>query len=299
VTEKCVSLVLGSGTARGLAHIGVLKVWEREQLPLDLIVGASIGALVGGVYACGRTALEMEETALSLDVMRLAFLADLRIPNTAILKGRRVERFIQGLVDGKSFADTRVPFACVATDLAGRREVVLREGDLASAIMASISAPVIFPPTQREGSSLVDGAVLNPVPVDVARDLGADLVVAVTTLGNRAAFRALSPVDADKEESCESGRSNSTIRGHLRRPWPIRRRQGRPFVSHTMFGSISLMQRGLSEPRLQTANLVIAPEINGVRLYSFHDAARIVAMGERAAEQALGDVERLLSSRLS
>jgi NTE family protein len=295
MSRKGLGLVLGSGSARGLVHIGVLKVWEREQLPLDLIVGTSMGALVGGVYACGVTALEMEEVALSVDLRRLISLADVRLPRTAFLDGRRVERFIQGLVDGKTFADTQVPFACVAVDLGASKEVVLQEGDLASAIRASVSTPVIFAPTKREGLTLVDGAVLNPVPVDVARDLGADLVVAVTTFGNGGGLPAFPEAFAEDVESGETrmpglsrtaySKATSLVRGKLRSP----------VISQTASYSVGLMQRGLSEPRLQAADLVIAPQTDGVSLYSFREAEKIIAMGERAAEKAVGSVERFVT----
>jgi NTE family protein len=288
-------LVLGSGSARGLVHIGVLKVWEREQLPLDLIVGTSIGALVGGVYACGVTALEMEEIALSMDMRRLVSLADVRLPSTALLNGRRVERFIRELVDGKSFADTQVPFACVAVDLEGGREVVLRKGDLATAIRASISTPVIFAPTRREGLSLVDGAVLNPVPVDVAKDLGADLVVAVTTFGNGGGLPPLSGPVAEDVESGEIREASLSRTAYSKATSLVRQKVGSPAISQTASGSIGLMQRGLSRPRLQAADLVIAPDINGVSPYGFREAEKIIAMGERAAEKAVGAVERFVA----
>ncbi len=288
-------LVLGSGSARGLMHIGVLKVWEREQLPLDLIVGTSMGALVGGVYACGVTALEMEEIALSIDMRRLVSLADVRLPSTALLNGRRVERFIRGLVDGKTFADTIVPFACVATDLEAGREVVLRDGDLATAIKASTSMPVIFAPTKREGLTLVDGAVVNPVPVDVATNLGAHLVVAVTTFGVGGTLASFA-LDSAEDAEC---RALPTV-GPSRPACPratsfFRGRRGLPSVSQAAFASVGVMQRGLSEPRLQAAGLVIAPEVDGVSLYSYREAEKIIASGERAAEKSVGAVERLVA----
>lgn len=292
MSQRGLGLVLGSGSARGLVHIGVLKVWEREQLPLDLIVGTSIGALIGGIYAAGMTALEMEEIALSIDTRRLVSLADLRLPRTAFFNGRRVESFVRELVGGKTFADTVVPFACVAVDLVGRREVVLQEGDLAAAIRASISTPVIFAPVRREGLSLVDGAVLNPVPVDVARNMGANLVVAVTTFGDGQSHPpALGVVgEGGKDEARTSGRSRAA---YSRASSLVKGRLGSPFVSRTASGSIGLMQRELSLYRLQAADLVIAPEINGVSLYSFREAEKIIAMGERAAERATGAVEKL------
>ena len=294
MSRKRLGLVLGSGSARGLVHIGVLKVWEREKLPLDLIVGTSIGALIGGVYASGMRVQEMEEIALSMNMRRLLRLVDLGLPCPALLNGHRVERFIRDLVDDKTFADTTVPFACVAVDLPNKTEVALQEGDLASAIRASLSTPVIFARTERVGLSLVDGAVLNPVPVDVARNMGADLVAAVTTFGDTASLGPGLRATAVEVESGEIGRGRLSRIAYSRASSLVEDKLGLPVFSQTPNGFIGLMQQELSEPRLQAAVLVIAPRINGVPVYGFHRAEKIIALGERAAERAAGQVEELM-----
>jgi NTE family protein len=292
-------LALGCGSSRGLAHIGVLKVLDREGLQIDMIAGTSMGALIGGAYAVGMTPQELEDIALSVDIKRLVSLADIAMPTTALVNGRRIEEFIREVVGGKTFADTRIPFACVAVDMISEREVVLREGDLASAIRASISTPVVFAPVERDGQLLVDGGVLNPVPVDVARSMGADVVVAVTTSG---VPRSAVPVFSSEppEESVEIGwsrdrgfveivysRAIAAVMGKLRTP----------SIYQLASGSIDLMQRELSEPQLRAADLVIAPLIDGVSYYSFYEAERIIAMGEKVAEAAIVEISRLLSAK--
>ena len=159
-----VGLALGSGSARGLAHIGVLKALEKAGIQVDLIAGTSIGALIGGAYATGMTPGEMERIALEVDVRRLVSLVDIAKPTTALVNGRHVERFIREVVDDKTFEDTDIPFTCVAVDVAARELVLMSQGDLGTAIRASISTPVIFAPVEREGRWLVDGGVLNSVP---------------------------------------------------------------------------------------------------------------------------------------
>lgn len=296
-----IGLALGSGSARGLAHIGVLKVFEREGLPISLIAGTSIGALIGGAYAIGVTPQEMEEIALSTNIRRLVSLVDVARPTQALVNGRKVEKFIREIVGGKTFADTRVPFACVAVDVADEREVVLRDGDLASAIRASISIPVIFAPMQRDGRLLVDGAVLNPVPVDVARQMGADVVVAVTNLGLP---RGGMPVCFnDKEEGpIESGGIVAPGFGKIVYSRAVSAASsviGRihsPSIYQLAVGSVDLMQRELSEPRLRAADLMIAPQIDGASYYSFLEAERMIAMGEKAAETAVGEIRSLMAS---
>jgi NTE family protein len=287
------ALVLGSGGARGFAHIGVLKVCEREGLPVDLIVGTSIGALIGGAYASGMTAGEMEEVALSMRMWRLLSLTDTGHTSTALMGGSRVEKLVRKLVGDKTFADTRVSFACVAVDMAAEQQVVLRDGDLASAIRASISTPILFAPVSREGRLLVDGAVLNPMPVDVARDLGARVVVAVTNLGTPKSRLAVY-ADGDGADDMGHGATpHLPKRAYSRAASLIRSRCSAPPVYKLACRSVELMQRELSEARLEEADLVIAPQRNGTSFYDFHEAKKMIDLGARAAESALGHIERL------
>jgi NTE family protein len=291
MSGHALALVLGSGGARGFAHIGVLKVCEREGLPVDLIVGTSIGALIGGAYASGMTAGEMEEVALSMRMWRLLSLADPGHSSAALMDGSRVEKLVRKLVGDRTFADTRVSFACVAVDMAAEQQVVLREGDLASAIRASISTPIIFAPVNRDGRLLVDGAVLNPMPVDVARELGARAVVAVTNLGTpRGRLAVYAAADAG---GSEPRTARLPRRAYTRAATMIRSRCSAPPVYKLACRSVELMQRELSVARLEEADLVIAPQRSGTSFYDFHEAKKMIDMGERAAEAALSHLERL------
>ena len=292
-------LALGSGSARGLAQIGVLKVLDRAGIEVGAIAGTSIGALIGGAYAAGVSPLEMEELALSVNVKRLVSLADIARPTTAIVNGARVGEFIRDLVGGISFADLVIPFECVAVDVTDGQAVVLREGDLASAIRASLSTPVIFAPVERAGRLLVDGAVLNPVPVDVAWDMGADTVVAVTNLGiPRSAVLTFS--NDLPEGAIEVGRIKRADLPEIvysRVFAAVMDTLRSPSVFQLATGSIDLMQRELSESRLGAADLVIAPRIDDVAYYSFYEAEKMIAAGEKAAEAAVDDIRALVSAR--
>ena len=298
MTPKRLGLALGSGSARGLAHIGVLKVLDREGLRIDMIAGASIGALIGGAYAAGMTPHEMEQMALSVDIKRLVSLADIARPTTALVNGQRVEEFIRSVVDGKTFADLATPFSCVAVDVAGSREVVLSGGDLASAIRASVSTPVIFAPVERDGRLLVDGGVLNSVPVDVVSGMGADVVVAVTNLGIP---RSRVPIFSNDKrgDSIETGKIKGTGFTEIVYSRVLTAVMGRlrsPSVYQLAVGSVDLMQRELSEPRLRAADLVIAPIIDGAAYYSFYEAEKMITAGQRAAEAALDEIWSLLAA---
>jgi NTE family protein len=211
------------------------------------------------------------------------------------MNGSRVEKLVRKLVGQKTFADTRVPFACVAVDMTAEQQVVLRTGDLASAIRASISTPIIFAPVNREGRLLVDGAVLNPMPVDVARDLGARVVVAVTNLGAPKGRLAVYANAEDAGESSQLARPGFSRRTYSRAASAIRSRCSAPPVYKLACRSVELMQRELSESHLEEADLVIAPQRTGTSFYDFHEAKKMIDMGERAAEAAMSHLERLAS----
>ena len=180
-----VALVLGSGGAKGLAHIGVLKAFEEAGIKFDIIAGCSMGAIIGGCYSLGIKTKKMEKKALELsnnDVL------DMRFPNAfGFIKGDKAEKLIRefmGVEDQELlFSDCKTPFACVATDIEKAELVALNSGNLISSIRASFSIPGVFRPVEIEGRKLLDGGMLSRVPVDVARKMGADIVIAVDCIG--------------------------------------------------------------------------------------------------------------------
>ena len=174
--KKKVALALGGGSARGVAHIGVLKVLERENIPIDMIVGTSMGAMIGAAYAAGISTSTMEALAYPFTINRLF---DPTIPTMGLLAGNKLEGVIRELIDNKSFADCKIPFAAVTTNIETGEEVVLQSGDMIKAIRASSSWPGIVNPVKIDGKLLVDGGIKNSVPANIARSLGADYVLAV------------------------------------------------------------------------------------------------------------------------
>jgi NTE family protein len=212
-----VGLALSGGGARGLSQLGVLRVLEREGVPVDLVAGTSIGAIIGGLYACHRDVNAVEERVLStirstrmdgLDLesvlrlsgqpavegeggdgaglvsrMQRAFrrivASQTALRRTSLLPGEKIETILDELFEGRTFADTAIPFAAVAADVAGARPVFITSGSLAKAVAASSAIAGIFPPVAIGGRLLIDGGYTSPVPIDAARALGANVVVAV------------------------------------------------------------------------------------------------------------------------
>lgn len=177
--RRKVGLALGSGSARGFSHIGIIRALEEEGIPIDCVAGTSIGAIVGAVYAAAGTLRDYEKVLKDFDWKRVAFLLDPLLPVSGLLGGKRLEKLFHSLLQKKNIEDFLSPFAAVAADVATGEEVVLTEGDAVTAMRASMSMPGIFSPVFFQGRFLVDGGIVSPVPVQAARMLGADVVIAV------------------------------------------------------------------------------------------------------------------------
>jgi len=174
-----IGLALGSGGSRGLAHIGVIKVLEENNIPIDFIAGSSIGAMVGGFYAAGLSIKEIEEIALSTNWRRVfSVLFDPHLKQ-GLIGGEKLKTFIEDYINGKKFEDCKIPFVAVATDLKTGEVVVLNKGEMAQSIRTSISIPLVFKPVEINGRMLVDGGLSAPVPSEIVRDMGANIVIAV------------------------------------------------------------------------------------------------------------------------
>lgn len=179
---KTVSLVLGSGGARGLAHIGVIKWLKEHQIEIKSISGCSIGSLIGGVYASGKLD-ELETWMLSLDQLSIAKLLDPTWRSGGVFKGNKIIKTLIHLLEDIQIEDLSIPFTAVAADIINEKEVWINSGSLFNAIRASASLPLFFTPVEINGSLLIDGGVLNPVPIDPIYNDDADLIVAVNLGG--------------------------------------------------------------------------------------------------------------------
>ena len=179
MSKPKIGLALGSGGARGLAHIGVLSVLEENNIPVDFIVGVSIGSIVGAYYAINLEVKTLEEKTLQLTKKDLFKLVDITSPKRALIAGNKIKNFINELIEDKSFSDAKIPLKIITTDLCSGEEIQLNKGKLVDAIRASISLPGIFPPVELDNRLLADGGVVNSTPVDVVKKMGADIIIGV------------------------------------------------------------------------------------------------------------------------
>lgn len=175
-------LVLGGGAAKGYAHIGVIKVLEELNIRPDVVVGASMGSLIGGFYAKGFSSKEMEEIALRVDKKKKNELFKIHLSQRGFINGRNIVKFLTPYIGGTQIEELPIKYAAVATDIEENTEIIIDRGDLIQAIRSSISIPVVFIPNKYLGRSLIDGGFINPVPVDIAKKIGAKRIIAVNVL---------------------------------------------------------------------------------------------------------------------
>ncbi|HEY6001574.1 MAG TPA: patatin-like phospholipase family protein [Anaeromyxobacter sp.] len=175
-----IALVLGGGAARGFAHVGVIRALEQERIPIDLVVGTSVGSLIGAIYAADLDSFDLEWTAFKLekdDLLDYGVLS--AVMGMGLARGDKLEEFVKSRVKVANIEDLKIPFAAVATDLNWGTKVVLDRGSVSRAVRASSAIPGVFQPVQHMGKLLVDGGVVDNIPISVARAKGADIVVAV------------------------------------------------------------------------------------------------------------------------
>ncbi|MGQ9534461.1 MAG: patatin-like phospholipase family protein [bacterium] len=175
-------LVLGGGAAKGYAHIGVIKYLEELNIKPDLVVGASMGSLIGGFYAKGFSAKEMEKIALKIDKKKKKELFNIHIAKRGFIDGKNIVKFLKPYLYNTRIEELPIKYAALATDIEENIEIVIDRGDLIQAIRSSISVPVVFFPQKYQGRVLIDGGFINPVPVDITKKLGAKKIIAVNVL---------------------------------------------------------------------------------------------------------------------
>lgn len=178
------ALVLGGGGARGLTHIGVIKVLEEKGIKVDLVVGTSMGAFMGGLYSAGIKAKEMEDIALSVDKVMTAKILSPSLSTSGFVDKKRIRKYLKQFVGELNIEQLQIRFAAIATDLITGKEVIIDKGSLVEAIMASIAIPALFQPVLHNNRYLIDGGLTNPLPVSAAQKLKAERVIAVKVAPN-------------------------------------------------------------------------------------------------------------------
>jgi len=268
-----VGLAMGSGAAYGYAIIGLLKVFEREGIPIDLVAGTSMGALLGSFFCSGLSPEQVADSArgITKNWLRSNMLADLRFPRSGFLGGETLHAFLRSVLGRVEFHQMPIPFEAIATDIRTGNEVVLREGRVADAVRASTSLPVIFQPFLHQGHYLVDGGLVNPVPTSTVAKMGADILISLNLTTKPSIRRAT---------------NRKTI------GFPLSPRS--PGLTEIIFKMIYTMQYEIAQARTEIAHVVIAPDMKDFTWTDFHRSDEILKVGEAAAEQSVAKIKSLL-----
>ncbi len=291
-----IGLALGSGSARGWSHIGVLRVLEEAGVSADFVCGTSMGSLVGAAYVAGRLD-PLETWARGLTWQGVVGLLDFKISGGLVGGSKLLDVFRGGLEDC-GIEHLPKPYAAVATDLASGREVWLRDGSLVDAVRASIAVPGLFTPAERDGRLLVDGGLVNPVPVSLCRAMGADIVIAVDVNSDLMGRRSHAPPEPS-EGAPES--APGAFAAMMAKLTPSRIKSGpksaveMPSVLDVIGASLNIMQVRITRSRLagEPADLLIQPRLSDIAAMDFHRAIPAIAEGRRAAEQELPAIREL------
>lgn len=296
-----VGLAFASGGPRGAAHVGVLKVLEREGIQVSAISGSSAGALVGGAYAAGVPLARIEREWLDTDLPKVARAFLPTFPRAGLSSGREAVRYIRTLVGEVRIEELPIPFAAVATDLDTGEAVVLREGPLVQAIRASGSVPGLFQPVRWQGRLLVDGGLVAPIPVKACRDLGAAIVVAVditprprpTTRERRSLWAALSR----RLEAGYPWMPQRSTEGRAKRAQERREERPLPGLWSLLDQTVAIMLQEITRLGLGLwpADLVVRPKFPAKMTYL--RAAEGILAGEEAMEEAMPALRALLETK--
>jgi len=250
-----IALVLGAGSSKGFAHIGVIKILESNKVPIHMIVGTSVGSVVGSLYAYGYDAFQLQKLSFSIEK---GDIVDLTIPDNGFIKGEKLEEFVNKIVKNTPIEKLKIPFYAVAADVQSGQEVAFGRGNTGMAVRASCSIPGVFRPVKIGEKMYVDGGVVSPVAVDVAKQFGADIVIAV-----------------DISAGAERTFPENTI--------------------ETILRSFDIMYSKLASIQISKADVVIKPKVGHIGAADFSKRHEAVMEGEKAALEALPQVMKIIT----
>lgn len=320
-----IGLALSGGAARGAAHIGVLRALEEESIPIDMIAGTSAGAFIGACYAKGRNVAALEEMALGMDWRKLARLADpnLILLGKGFLHGQKTKLLLTACIGGDvNFEDLEIPLAVVAADVQSMEEVVINKGSVVEAVRASISMPVVFTPVKWGNRFLIDGGVVNPMPVDVVRNMGAEIVIAVNVLYiaqtkkhenlEKKVKTKPTPVPESTHLSVVKKRVNNLLREHtdeirvfdeLSRIAKTKIYTGRgkldpktPNIFEVLMQIMHAMQYEKIRLATKSADIVISPDVSHIGTVEFLKGEEAIAQGYKATKDILPKLQEMIRS---
>jgi NTE family protein len=308
--RKTVGLVLGSGSSRGWAHIGVIEALEEEKIPIDYVAGCSIGSYVGAIYASGSLK-SLKEFVLRMDGKKVFSYFDVVFPRSGVLNGtKRLKELFSMHTDAADFSDLNIPLMMVATDLATGKKVVLKSGSIFTALRATMSIPGLFAPVKVKDRWLVDGGLVDPVPVGVARALEADVVIAVDLnsgvvsrkkrkLQTRRTLNKTSDPPAYKSElfrKLAAYYETAEINFASRISEMLRRESSIPDIIETVMTSINIMQERITRINLavEPPDVLIQPRLGQLKMMDFDQVEHTIEEGYAGVNDKIEEIKALL-----
>jgi NTE family protein len=299
IRKSIVGLALGSGAALGLAHIGVLRVIEREDIPIDIISGSSIGALIGALWTAGKTTDEIEAMARGMTRWNILRLIDPDFPHLALIRGNRLTRYLKSHLNEKTFSDTLIPLRVTGVNLLKRCEIIYDEGLLYEAVRASVSIPGVLAPVRKNRDYFIDGGILAPCPVHVLSRENVNKIIAVNVLP--------SPEDMIREHKRleeEAIKHRERMR-HAPLGIQVRNQFGKlikkmtsPNIVEVIMNSMQTMEYQLAKSACKDADVIIRPIQHGVYVLNFNEAERLIARGEEETLKHLDEIKELVQSKV-
>jgi len=309
-SRKTVGLVLGSGSSRGWAHIGVIEALEEENIPIDYIAGCSIGSYVGAIYASGSLK-SLKEFVLRMDGKKVFSYFDVVFPRSGFLNGtKRLKELYSMHTDAADFSDLKIPLMVVATDLATGKKVVLKSGSILQALRATMSIPGLFAPVKVKDRWLVDGGLVDPVPVGVARALEADVVIAVDLnsgivsgkkrIGQtRRAQKKTDDPQAYKSELLKKlsdyyETAGINVAGKINEM--LGRESSVPDIIETVMTSINIMQERITRINLavEPPDVLIQPHLGQLKMMDFDQVEHTIEEGYVGVKDKIEVIKALL-----
>lgn len=302
IGNKKVGLALGSGSAKGLSHIGVIKLLEEMDIKIDYIAGSSIGAMIGGAYAAGVSINEIEDIALKTDLASSVKYFLPTISKSGLISGTKVTEFLRDIVGDIKIENLKIPFTATATDILTGQEVNFSKGKLVEAIRASISVPIIFQPVIHDNQILVDGGLANPLPVNIVREMGADFIIAVnvmpsldrTNTGKR-------KENTNRQISALASEMKAAMREKLewlnidykwiKKLLTSKGKYNVPGLKKVLNQSVYITQRKLAQLTIELyrPDILIEPDIPFAGFFDFYKAREIIDIGYKSAHDAFYD----------
>jgi len=293
LTESLVGLVLGVGVAYGFCHIGVLRVIEEEKIPIDIIAGCSVGALIASLWATGRSSDEiLEITKEFKEPKHIWGLVDLTFPRLGFIKGTKLHRFLKKHLGSKTFYDTNLPLKIIASDVKRKESRVLDKGLLVDAIMASCAMPGVFSPFKFKEEMLCDGGIINPLPTEALLKIGVKKIIAVNVtpsredvLGQYEKIKKQITTPAQKEIIKKGW---FKLGGHFKDSFKTN-------ILDIIFSSIEILQSEVAQKEAQLADIVLHPDTSGLYWLELHRASEFAKRGEEEARRQLSKIWQVIN----